>query len=56
MRRFTLGLALLAGFLASPTYAQQKPDNALSAEERVAKSAADEIDRQYKNTLNKTRT
>ena len=55
MRRVALGLALLAGFLAAPAYAQLKPDNALSAEERIAKSAADEVDRQYKNTLNKTR-
>lgn len=54
MRRLIIGFALLAAW-AAPSYAQQKPDNALSADERVAKSVADEVDRQYKSTLDKTR-
>jgi hypothetical protein len=56
MRRFIIGLALLAA-CAAPSHAQraQKPDNALSPDERVAKSVADEVDRQYKATLTKTR-
>lgn len=54
MRRLTIGLALFAAFWAAPSYAQQKPVSALSDDEKVAKSVADEIDRQYRATLNKT--
>lgn len=54
MRRLMTGFALLA-LTAGPSFAQQKPDSALSADEKVAKSVADQIDRQYKATLDKTR-
>lgn len=53
MRRLMIGLALLA-LWAGPSYAQQKPDSALNDDEKVAKSIADQVDRQYKATLDKT--
>jgi hypothetical protein len=49
-----IGLAILAAF-AGPSYAQQKPDSALSDDEKVTKSVADAVDRQYKATLERTR-
>lgn len=55
MRRFMIGLALLAAW-AAPSFAQQKPDNALNADERVVKSEADAVDRLYKSTLDRTRS
>lgn len=54
MRRLIIGMALLAAW-AGPSYAQQKPDNALNAEERVEKSTADAVDRQYRATIERTR-
>jgi len=54
MRRLMIGLAILAAF-AGPSYAQQKPDSALSDDEKVTKSVADAVDRQYKATLERTR-
>ncbi len=53
MRRLMIGLALLASS-AAPSFAQQKPYNALSADEKVERAAADAVDRQYKTTLDKT--
>jgi hypothetical protein len=49
-----IGLAILAAF-AGPSHAQQKPDSALSDDEKVTKSVADAVDRQYKATLDRTR-
>jgi hypothetical protein len=40
---------------AGPSFAQQKPDSALSDDEKVTKSVADAVDRQYRATLNRTR-
>lgn len=54
MRHVIIGVALLAAW-AGPALAQQKPDNALSDEERVEKSVADSVDRQYRATLDRTR-
>jgi len=54
MRRLMIGLAILAAF-AGPSFAQQKPDSALSDDEKVTKSVADAVDRQYKATLERTR-
>lgn len=53
MRRFITGLALLAGLAlsAAPAFAQfANPD-----QDKVDKAARDDVDRQYKSTLNKTR-
>jgi hypothetical protein len=49
-----IGLAILAAFAGS-SHAQQKPDSALSDDEKVTKSVADAVDRQYKATLDRTR-
>jgi hypothetical protein len=54
MRRVVIGLAFLAAW-AGPSFAQQKPDSALSDDEKVTKSVADAVDRQYKATLERTR-
>ena len=54
MRRLMIGLALLASS-AVPSFAQQKPYNALSADEKVERATADAVDRQYKATLDRTR-
>lgn len=53
MQRVIIGLALLAalGLSAAPSFAQfSNPE-----QEKADKSATDQVDQQYKSTLNKTR-
>jgi hypothetical protein len=47
--------ALMAGCLAGPVNAQEKKDNPLKTEEDQRRKDGEEIDRQYKSTLQRTR-
>jgi len=45
----------MAGCLAGPVYAQKKGENPLKIDEDLRRKDDEEIDRQYKSTLQKTR-
>jgi hypothetical protein len=47
--------ALMAGCLAGPVYAQKQKDNPLKIDEDLRRKEGEEIDKQYKSTLQRTR-
>jgi len=47
--------AIALGFLTSPVFAQKQDDDPLVIMEKEKKQRAEELDKQYKRTLNQTR-
>ena len=54
MKRLLLGAVALA-VLAEPAFAQKKDDDPLMVLEREKKQQAEQLDQQYKRTLDRTR-
>jgi Ni/Co efflux regulator RcnB len=54
MKRLLLGAVALA-VLAAPAFAQKKDDDPLMVLEREKKQQAEQLDQQYKRTLDRTR-
>ena len=54
--RSLIASAILAGGLAGPAFAQQKPEKSpYQIEEEEKKKAAEKVDQQYRSTLDRTR-
>ncbi|HET9415390.1 MAG TPA: hypothetical protein VFO74_14860 [Pseudolabrys sp.] len=54
MKRLLLGAVALA-VLAAPAFAQKKADDPMMVLEREKKQQAEQLDQQYKRTLDRTR-
>ena len=54
MKRLIIATALLA-VLAAPALAQRKPFSAMSDEEKANEKVSEAVDKQYRNTLERTR-
>jgi hypothetical protein len=54
MRKLVVS-AIALGFLTSPAFAQKRDDDPIMIQEREKKQQAEELDKQYKRTLNQTR-
>ncbi|HJS60464.1 MAG TPA: hypothetical protein VJ800_01810 [Pseudolabrys sp.] len=54
MKRLLFGVVALA-VLAAPAFAQKKDDDPLMVLEREKKQQAEQLDQQYKRTLDRTR-
>ncbi len=54
MKRLMIATAILA-VLAAPALAQRKPYSVMSDEEKADYKASEAVDKQYQNTLDRTR-